>query len=56
MVDSMILLVSCGGFAVGLVISFVSKHGCCGFIIIIIIIIILRQYILAVPIMVGYGG
>ena len=54
MVDSMILLVSCGGFAVGLVISFVSEHGCCGFII--IIIIILRQYILAVAIMGGYGG
>ena len=50
-VDSMILLVSCGGFAVGLVSSFVSEHGCCGFI---IIIIILRQYILAVAIMVGY--
>ena len=31
MVDNMILLVSCGGFAVGLVISFVSKHGYCGF-------------------------
>ena len=49
----MILLVSCGGFAVGLVISFVSEHGCCGFF---IINIILRQYILAVAIMVGYSG
>lgn len=30
-VDSMVLLVSCGGFAVCLAISFVSEHGCCGF-------------------------